>query len=228
MIASAMVRGNKSAGDRIMRSSARPGLTEASMQRDDGDGERRLFDLTTRSLHWLTAGLIALVFVMVFSVDAVASKVTSAILLQLHRSFGITVWVVTIGRLIWRQFAKFPAWPADMPRWMRLAAHGSEYALYALLLSQPILGLLYTNASGDRVDLFLLGQLPAVIHQDHRLDGQLLEIHETVGQLLLALIALHVLGALFHHYWRRDDTLAAMLPLMATRRKFRRDPPECT
>jgi hypothetical protein len=29
---------------------------------------------------------------------------------------------------------------------------------------------------------------------------------------LLGLIALHVSAALFHHFWRRDDTLTAMLP----------------
>jgi superoxide oxidase len=213
-----IVRGNKLAGDRIMRSSAPPGIREASMPRDNADPERRTFDLTTRSLHWLTAGLIALVFILVFSVDAVTSKTTSAALLQLHRSFGITVWVVTFGRLLWRQFAKFPGWPIDMPRWMRVAAQGSEYALYALLLVQPILGLLYTNASGDRVDLFLLGQLPAVIGQSRALEGPLLEWHEDVGQLLLVLIALHISAALLHHYWRRDDTLTAMLPLLARRR----------
>jgi cytochrome b561 len=190
------------------------------MQRDDADGERRLFDFTTRSLHWLTAGFITLVFILVFSVDAVTSKTMSVMLLQLHRSFGITVWLVTIGRLVWRQFAEFPEWPADMPPSMRMAAKGSEYALYALLLAQPILGLLYTNASGDRVNLFLLGQLPAVIGQDHALEAQLLEIHENVGDLLLALIGVHVLAALFHHYWRRDETLAAMLPLVARRRQI--------
>ncbi len=188
------------------------------MQRDDADGERRLFDLTTRSLHWLTAGLIALVFILVFSVDAVTSKTMSEMLLQLHRSFGITVWVVTIGRLVWRQFAKFPEWPADMPPSMRMAAKGSEYALYALLLAQPILGLLYTNASGDRVDLFLLGELPAVISRNPALEGWLFQMHETVGHLLLIVIALHACAALFHHYRRRDDTLTAMLPWVARRR----------
>jgi cytochrome b561 len=37
-------------------------------------------------------------------------------------------------------------------------------------------------------------------------------VHETVGLLLLGLIALHAAVALYHHFWRRDDTLEAMLP----------------
>jgi cytochrome b561 len=101
---------------------------------------------------------------------------------------------------------------------MRLAAHWSEYALYALLLIQPILGLLQTNAHGERVNLFLLGQLPALIGRDRPLARQLLAAHETVGLLFLGLIALHAAAALYHHLWRRDDTLRAMLPQIIRRR----------
>ena len=90
--------------------------------------------------------------------------------------------------------------------------------LYALLLIQPILGLLQTNAYGDRVNLFFLGRLPALIGQDRPLAKQLLAVHETVGLLLLGLLALHASAALYHHFWRRDDTLEAMLPQGMRRR----------
>jgi cytochrome b561 len=96
---------------------------------------------------------------------------------------------------------------------MRFAAHWSEYALYPLLLTQPILGLLHTNAHGDRVNLFFLGDLPAIIGRDRQLATQLLGAHKMVGLVLLGLIALHASAALYHHFWRRDDTLRAMLPL---------------
>jgi hypothetical protein len=38
---------------------------------------------------------------------------------------------------------------------------------------------------------------------------------------LLSLIALHVSAALFHHFWRRDDTLTAMLPAAAAWRTLK-------
>jgi cytochrome b561 len=96
--------------------------------------------------------------VLAFSIDFASSKEETVALIQLHRSFGVTVWVVTLGRLVWRQFARFPNWAADMPQAMRFAAQWSEYALYAFLPTQPILGLLHTNAHGDRVSLFFLAQ----------------------------------------------------------------------
>src|SRR6266849_4842923 len=92
-------------------------------------------------------------------------------------------------------------------------------AARALLLTQPILGLLQTNAhGGDQVNLFFLGQLPALIGQDRPLAKRLLEVHQTVGLLLLGLIALHASAALYHHFWRGDDTLEAMLPQGMRRR----------
>jgi cytochrome b561 len=163
-------------------------------------------------MHWLTAGLMLLVFVLAFSIDLATSRSSHTVFLQLHRSIGLTVWVLTMVRLVWRHFAIYPNWPGDMSQTMRVAAMASEYALYALLLAQPILGLLQTSAQGDRVDLFLIGQLPALIEKHRPLAQQLLTVHKAVGFSLLGLIALHVSAALFHHFWRRDDTLTAMLP----------------
>lgn len=186
------------------------------MLRTDGDPEQRVFDPITRFLHWLTLFLVATTFLLAFSIDFVASG--EAVLVLLHRSFGVTIWVVMLGRLIWRQFARFPNWPADMPQSMRIAAHWSEYALYVLLLIQPMLGILQTNERGGRVNFFFLGQLPAIIGKDASLGKELLTAHRLVGLVLLSLIALHASAALYHHFWRGDDTLKAMLPQFVKRR----------
>jgi cytochrome b561 len=180
-----------------------------------GNSKQRIFDRTTRLMHWLTAGLMLLVFVLAFSIDRTSSRASHMVLLQLHRSVGITIWCLTLARLVWRHFAEYPDWPGDMPPTMRVAARTSEYALYALLLAQPILGLLQTSAHGDHVNLFFLGQLPPLIENNRPLARLLLTAHKSVGFLLLGLVTLHVSAALFHHLWRRDDTLTAMLPTAA-------------
>jgi cytochrome b561 len=180
-----------------------------------GNSNLRIFDPTTRLMHWLTAGLMLSVFVLGFSIDLATSRASHTVFLQLHRSVGLTVWVVTLVRLAWRNFAKYPNWPSDMSQAMRVAAMASEYALYALLLAQPLLGLLQTSARGDHVNLFFIGQLPPLIEKNRPLAEQLLSVHKAVGFSLLGLVALHVSAALFHHFWRRDDTLTAMLPAAA-------------
>jgi cytochrome b561 len=180
-----------------------------------GNSNLRIFDPTTRLMHWLTAGLMLSVFVLAFSIDLATSRASHTVFLQLHRSVGLTIWVVTLVRLVWRNFATYPNWPSDMSQAMRVAAMASEYALYALLLAQPILGLLQTNAHGDHVNLFFIGQLPALIEKNRPFAQQLLTVHKAVGFSLLGFIALHVSAALLHHFWRRDNTLTAMLPVAA-------------
>ena len=186
-----------------------------------GSSNRGVFDLATRLMHWLTAGLMLCVFVLAFSVDLATSHASHTAFLQLHRSVGLTVWVVTLFRLAWRHSAKYPDWPSDMSQTMRVLAMATEYALYALLLVQPILGILQTNAHGDRVNLFFIGQLPALIEKNRPLAQLLSTVHRAVGFSLLSLIALHVSAALFHHFWRRDDTLTAMLPAAAAWRTLK-------
>src|ERR1700688_4125839 len=105
------------------------------MLRTDGDPELRAFDPVIRFLHWLTLFLIAAIFVLAFSIDFASSKEEAVTLIELHRSFGVTVWIVTLGRLVWRQFSRFPHSPVDMPQPMRLPAHRSGEGLLRLLLA---------------------------------------------------------------------------------------------
>jgi cytochrome b561 len=161
---------------------------------------RGVFDQGTRVLHWLTAACMLSVFVLAFLIDLATSRASHSALLQLHRSMGLAVWLLTLFRLAWRLNAKYPDWPGDMSETMRAVAKNTEYALYVLLLLQPILGLSQTNARGERARLFFLGQLPVLIEKNPPLAQQLLTAHKVVGFSLLGLIALHVLAALFSSF----------------------------
>jgi len=207
------IRWNKCAASGVLYLQALVRATIAgNSMRTDSDSKLRVFDRTTRMMHWLNAGLMLFVFALAFSIDLATSRASHTAFLQLHRSVGLSVWVLTMVRLLWRHFAKYPDWPPDTTQTMRIAAMASEYALYALLLAQPILGFLQTSANGDHVYLFFIGQLPALVEKNRPLAHQLFIVHKSVGFTLLGLIVVHVSAALSHHFLRRDDTLTAMLP----------------
>ena len=46
----------------------------------------------------------------------------------------------------------------------------------------------------------------------HATGDSLLEIHETLGNVILWVAGLHALAALYHHYILKDRVLVAMLP----------------
>jgi cytochrome b561 len=170
------------------------------------------YDRVLKAVHWSTLLLIAAAYIAIWGSYAVATKEQEAFLTQLHRSLGVTVFVLTVFRLGWRWHARIPSLPADLPAIQKVAARVAEYFLYALLLIQPILGILYINARGRRVDFFFLGELPPIVGPDKVLAKQAVAAHDIVAYVLLTFIGLHAAAALFHHFVRRDDVLKAMLP----------------
>ncbi len=170
------------------------------------------YDRLMKAVHWSTLLLIAAAYGAVWTSHAVASREQHAFLVELHRSLGVTVFALTVFRFAWRWHARIPSLPADLPPLQKVAARATEYILYALLLAQPMLGILHTNAQGRKVYFYLLGELPAVIGHDKVLAKQSIAAHDIVSYLLLAVIALYAAAALFHHFGRRDNVLNAMLP----------------
>lgn len=170
------------------------------------------YDRIGKAVHWTTLLLIVGVYVAVWASHAAGTREQSALLVQLHRSMGLTILALTLFRLAWRWNARIPPLPADLPLFQKLAARAIEYILYALLLLQPTLGLLNTNARGRRVDFYFLAELPPVLGPDKVLAKAAMAAHELVAYLLLTLIVLHMAAALFHHFVRRDNVLNAMLP----------------
>ena len=170
------------------------------------------YDRLVKAAHWSTLLLIAAAYGVAWMSHAVATKEQHAIFVELHRSLGVTIFALTVFRLAWRWHARVPSLPADLPAIQKVAARVTEYGLYVLMLAQPILGVLHTNAQGRRIDFYFLRELPTIVGPDKVLAKQAIALHDLVAYVLLAIIALHAVAALFHHFVRRDNVLKAMLP----------------
>ena len=176
------------------------------------------FDSLTIGLHWVSVVLVLGLFASAW-LHALAEARQSdftPVLLQIHRSFGVTIWVVTALRLAWRLTnASLPPFPAHMTKLHRATVKLSEYGLYALLLGQPATGLLATVVSGRPFALFFWGISP-LMPRHEMLRAAFLLSHEIGSWALAALVVGHGPAALFHHFVLRDDVLECMAP--ATRR----------
>ena len=182
------------------------------------DARRPPFDRMTIGLHWATV-LVVLTLFASAGLHALAEARQSELapaLLQIHRSSGVTVWVMTALRLTWRLTkATLPPFPITMSKVHRAAVRWSEYGLYALLLGQPVTGLLTTIFGGRPFALFLW-RFPPLAVRDETLQAAFHLSHELGAWALAILITGHAAAALFHHFVVRDDVLECMAP--ATRR----------
>jgi cytochrome b561 len=170
-----------------------------------------IYDPVIRTVHWLTLGLIVGVYAAAWVAHSGLAGDWYQPVMQLHRSLGLTVQALTVLRLAWRSRTRVPKLPDDLATIQKLAARATEGMLYLLLLMQPLLGLLMTNARGQQVDFYFIGRLPAIIAADRPLARQLHDLHALAANGLLILIGLHAAAALSHHFIRRDGVLGTML-----------------
>ena len=162
-------------------------------------------------LHWLVAGMIVLQFILAQLADNASSDLRELALLANHKSVGITILVVAIVRIAWRFTNPPPALPATMPKWQVTASHISHWSLYALLLLIPVSGWLMSSASAYSVSWFNIIPLPDFIGPDAEMAEVYEEIHELLATLLLVIASIHIIAALKHHFFDKDDVLHRML-----------------
>lgn len=167
--------------------------------------------------HWTIVVLVITQFVLANRADALPDGMQKLAVLANHKSFGVTILVLAILRIIWRHTAgPRPQLPDTMRPWERALARFSHVALYALLFAVPLAGWTMSSAKNYPVSWFGQFQLPDLVGPSERVFEIAHGAHGTLA-LSLALVALlHLAGALKHHFIRRDNVLKRMLPFTRT------------
>ncbi len=155
-----------------------------------------------RLLHWTTALLVTVGFVLAFVMVALPLRelLLKFTLYQVHKSIGLLVLLTVLARLLLRAARGRPPWEA-MPRWQARAASVGHGALYALLLAVPVLGYCVASTASLRVPTRFLGliALPDLFGPDPALFAVLRPLHRGLAIALVALAAGHAAMALWHH-----------------------------
>ena len=163
-------------------------------------------------LHWLVVLLVVATAVLGLYMTDLPLGLYKVKVYALHKSLGLTVLGLGVLRLGWILSSGRPkALPGD-PAWQRALAKLTHGGLYALLLIVPLSGWWYNSVAGFGLRWFGLFQVPALGAADAALKEMAKERHELLFYVLAGLVAVHAIGALWHHYGLRDATLRRMLP----------------
>ena len=173
-------------------------------------GRVRSYDSVLMGLHWL---IVALLVVQYFTKLIPASGASGDALNAWHLAVGPTILVLMLLRLGWRLAHAVPPPPADLSPGLRMLSRTTHWAFYGVLILLPILGWLSASAFGATPYLLGLIKLPLLTAPNKAFAEQVGGVHGLLAWLLLALIALHVAGALYHAVIKRDEVLQRMLPL---------------
>jgi cytochrome b561 len=148
-------------------------------------------------LHWIVATIIIEQLLFgeymsdawrAFERSADVSGLSSPVVL-FHIWGGLSVMAFAVWRLFLRKSNGVPETPKDEPAALKFAGDATHVVLYMLMFLVPLSGAVayfgVVETAGD--------------------------FHKLMKPVLIVLVALHVLGALYQHFWLKSDVLKRML-----------------
>lgn len=166
----------------------------------------------SKLFHWVMALLIiGMLGVGIYMTD-LPDEPGKFQIYGIHKSLGITLLALALGRLLWRFINTQPAMSLSLSPLLRRFAQGVHGFLYVAMFALPLSGWGMSSAAGYPVSFFGLFTLPALLDKNPALAKILKETHEILGYTLIGVLVVHVVAALVHHFWYKDQVLKRMLP----------------
>jgi len=180
--------------------------------------ERTRYTTVAVAFHWVIAAAIVIQILLGLRMGSGHSATTYA-LFQLHKSIGVTILVLSLGRLAWRLANPPPPAPLGQPRWERVASQVVHWGFYVAMIGLPLTGWLIVSSSRTNIPTILYGlipwphvpgvaELPAA--SKHVVNLASSTSHQLLVKLVYALLALHLGAVAKHQLLDRDAVFAHM------------------
>jgi len=174
------------------------------------------FGRVSQLFHWTTVALLILVFGIGLMLDNwPRGNATREAVITVHKSVGLTILLLTFGRIAWLRRSPAPA-PADrLARWERRTAWVVHKLLYGVLLLYPLSGFVLSQGAGKSVGFWWLFTFPQLVPYDPAVSPEhnpwvigAAIVHKVVAYCaLLGVVALHVAGVAKHALVDRDPAM---------------------
>lgn len=165
------------------------------------------YDTITIFLHWTVAILVAVLWIGGEAMDWFSPATLRADVRSLHILLGSALGVIGAVRFIWRLSFGRPLPPVDRGA-LGIVATLTHQGLYVLLAAMVFVGMLLLWSTGDSAFNYFTLAPPNPVNAG--LAAQLQSVHGLIGWAIIAVVGLHVVGALFHQLVLRDAVLGRM------------------
>ena len=130
---------------------------------------------------------------------------------DLHRSIGIVLFALMVFRLILKIIQTKPVLISSHSKLEHLAGSLTHKLLYILVFVIMFSGYLISTADGRAIEVFQLITVPSLGELFSNQEDIAGLIHQYVAYSLMAIVIVHALAALKHHFIDKDNTLTRML-----------------
>ena len=168
--------------------------------------EKDRYGRVSRLLHWT----IAILFISLIPMGIFSSMIPEETSYRnayyvVHKTIGVTVFLLVIVRLIWNKISKRPVLDNTLTPTEKKLAHRAHNILYFMLLVIPITGFMMTSYHGYGT-FFFFWVLPPLWEQSnvYQIWGG---FHKyLLPYIVYIILGAHVLGALKHQFIDKHDS----------------------
>lgn len=159
------------------------------------------------SIHWLSALAIIGLLISGFVIANTTDLIAKAGMLKIHALMGVLVLLLTLFRVIWWAFLdKKPASLPNTPRMQALLANTVHVLFYVVILAMAGsgIGLMVLSGAGE----IIFGGAARLLPDFHQYPPR--AVHGIAAVAMVALIGLHLVGAIYHQWLKKEPLMARM------------------
>ena len=161
----------------------------------------------TKFFHWFTLLLLIAQIPMGFILVRLDFSDLRITIENVHVIVGISIFYITLFRLIYKFFSKSPKLMPEAFFGQNLIAKLNHFALYVALLTITTSGILKKLFNGEKLNFFIF---KLRIEDNFDLADQFYNVHVISNYTLIVLISLHIIAVLFHQIFLKENILKRM------------------
>lgn len=168
----------------------------------------------TKIMH----SVVGITMILLIAVGIYMEETEAFSLFPIHKSIGVIVFFFAVFRVFVRIKEGWPEPVGTSSIIQLIIAKIVHWGLIIMTLLYPVSGMMMSGGGGHGVPIFALSLIPAnhdpvtdkIIPLNETISSIGHTLHESLTFVLIALIVLHAVGALKHHFIDKDQTIKRM------------------
>jgi len=163
------------------------------------------YGLLAKLFHWITFAVLILQIPFGFYLVGLEFSDRRIDLENIHILIGITIFYITLFRLIWKFFNSSPTDGNSFFKGQIIIAKINHFFLYLSIFTITISGVLKKLYMGEKLNFLFFRY--GFNKDNFQLADLYYEVHIYANYLLIVLVALHILAVIVHHFIFKDKIL---------------------
>ena len=163
------------------------------------------YGLLAKLFHWITFVILILQIPFGFYLVGLEFSDRRIDLENIHILIGITVFYITLFRLVWKFFNSSPTEGNSFFKGQIFIAKANHFFLYLSIFTITISGILKKLYMGEKLNFLFFRY--GFNKDNFQLADLYYEVHIYANYLLIVLVALHILAVIVHHFIFKDKIL---------------------